>query len=217
MSELLIAEELYNKSKCRSGYKGFYQLYIKRFIDLLLSIIVLPLALLIMLPIVIAVKVNDGGPVFFRSKRLGVGSKEFDMFKFRSMKVGAPDLRNKDGSTYNSDHDDRVTKVGKILRETSLDEIPQLFNIIKGDMSIIGPRAGDVESKDTYAKDEKDKMLVRPGVSGFSQAYYRNSIGVREKRLFDAAYAHNVSFLLDLKIFLHTVKIVILRNNIYTN
>ena len=100
---------------------------------------------------------------------------------------------------YNSVHDERVTKVGKLLRETSLDEIPQLFNIIKGEMSIIGPRAGDVESKDTYADDEKDKLLVRPGVSGYSQAYYRNSIGVREKRLFDAAYAHNVSFILDGK------------------
>lgn len=217
MSELSVAEELYNKSKNRTGYKGFYQLYIKRLIDLLLSLIVLPLALLLMIPLAIAVKVSDGGPIIYKSKRLGIGFKEFDMFKFRSMKVNAPDIRNADGSTYNSDHDDRVTKVGKLLRETSLDEIPQLFNIIRGDMSIIGPRAGDVESRDTYAEDEKDKLLVRPGVSGFSQAYYRNSIGVREKRLFDAAYAHNVSFILDLKILLHTAITVIRRKDIYTN
>ena len=217
MSALSTAEELYNQSKHRTGYKGVYQLYIKRVIDLTLSIIFLPLTLLLMFPIAIAVKAADGGPVFYRSKRLGTNFREFDMLKFRSMKVNAPDIRNADGSTYNSGHDERVTKVGKMLRETSLDEIPQLFNIMKGDMSIIGPRAGDVESKDTYADDEKDKLLVRPGVSGFSQAYYRNSIGVREKRLFDAAYAHNVSFLLDLRILLHTAGTVLRRKDIYSN
>lgn len=217
MSELSTAEELYNKSKHRTGYKGIYQLYIKRLIDVTLSIVVLPIALLLMIPIAVAVKVTDGGPILYKSKRLGIGFKEFKMLKFRSMKVNAPDIRNADGSTYNSKHDERVTKVGKLLRETSLDEIPQLFNIIKGDMSIIGPRAGDVESKDTYADDEKDKLLIRPGVSGYSQAYYRNSIGVREKRLFDAAYAHNVSFVLDVKILLHTAVTVILRKDIYSN
>ena len=217
MSERSTAEEMYREAKDRTGYNGVYQKYVKRAIDIALSVVVLPLALLLMLPIAIAVKAADGGPVFYRSKRLGIGFREFDMLKFRSMKVNAPDLRNADGSTYNSSHDDRVTKVGKFLRETSLDEIPQLFNILIGDMSIIGPRAGDVESKDTYADDEKDKMLVRPGVSGFSQAYYRNSIGVREKRLFDAAYAHNVSFALDVRILAHTALSVILRKDIYTN
>ncbi len=217
MTDVRKAEEIYIRSKQGIGYKSIYQLYIKRIIDLILSIIVLPPTLIMMLPIAIAVKICDGGPVFYCSKRLGVGFKEFDMYKFRSMQVGAPDIRNKDGSTYNTEHDDRVTVVGKFLRETSLDEIPQLFNIIKGDMSIIGPRAGDVESKDTYKEDEIDKLLVRPGVSGYSQAYYRNSIGVREKRLFDAAYAHNVSFILDVKIFAHTVLAVIMRKGIYTN
>ena len=217
MSELNKAEKMYNESKNRTGYNSVYQLYIKRTIDVVLSIIVLPVAVILMLLIAIAIKVNDGGSVIYRSKRLGKGFREFNMLKFRSMKEDAPDIRNEDGSTYNSDHDDRVTKVGKILRETSLDEIPQLFNIIKGDMSIIGPRAGDVESKDTYKEDEKDKMLVRPGVTGFSQAYYRNSIGVREKRLFDAAYAHNVSFIEDIKIFIHTALSVIARKDIYTN
>ena len=215
--EISAAEELYNRSKHRTGYKGIYQVYIKRIIDLVLSILILPLVLLLMVPIAIAVKSSDGGPVFYSSRRLGIGFKEFDMLKFRSMKVGAPDIRNADGSTFNSRDDERVTKVGKFLRETSLDEIPQIFNIIKGDMSIIGPRAGDVESKDTYLDDEKDKLLIKPGVSGYSQAYYRNSIGVREKRLFDAAYAHNVSFVLDVKILLHTAVAVILRKDIYSN
>ena len=215
--EISKAEELYNRSKSRTGYKGIYQLQVKRMIDLILSILILPFALMIMIPIAIAVKLSDGGPIIYRSKRLGIGFKVFDMFKFRSMKVGAPDIRNADGITFNAEDDERVTKVGRFLRETSLDEIPQLFNIIKGDMSIIGPRAGDVESKDTYLDDEKDKLLIKPGVSGFSQAYYRNSIGVREKRLLDAAYAHNVSFWLDIRIFIHTVLIVLRRKNIYTN
>lgn len=215
--EISEAEKLYNRSKHRSGFKGIYQVRIKRIIDLILSFFILPFALILMIPIAITIKISDGDPIIYRSKRLGIGFKEFDMFKFRSMRVGAPDIRNADGSTFNAKDDKRVTKVGKFLRETSLDEIPQLFNIIKGDMSIIGPRAGDVESKDTYLDDEKDKLLIKPGVSGFSQAYYRNSIGVREKRLLDAAYAHNVSFWLDIRIFIHTVLIVLRRKNIYTN
>ena len=217
MDQLSIAEALYESSKMHDGYKGFYQKTVKRVIDLVLSIIVLPVALLLMLPIAIAVKAEDGGPVLYRSKRLGIGFNQFDMLKFRSMKVGAPDIRNADGSTYNSDHDERVTKVGKFLRETSLDEIPQLFNIIKGDMSIIGPRAGDAESKDTYANDERDKLLVRPGVTGYSQAYFRNSLDVRSKRLYDAYYAHRVSFALDLRVFCKTVLTVLKHENIYTN
>ena len=128
--EISAAEELYNRSKHRTGYKGIYQVYIKRIIDLVLSILILPFVLLLMVPIAIAVKSSDGGPVIYRSKRLGIGFREFDMLKFRSMKVGAPDIRNADGSTFNSRDDERVTKVGKFLRETSLDEIPQLFNIM---------------------------------------------------------------------------------------
>ena len=131
------------------------------------------------------------------------------MLKFRSMRVNAPDLRNDDGSTFNSDKDPRVTKVGHFLRETSIDELPQIFNILKGDMSIIGPRPGDVESKDTYSEDEKDKLLIRPGITGYT--------GVREKRLYDAWYAHNVSLFLDIKIFFKTISTVVKRENIYTN
>lgn len=110
-----------------------------------------------------------------------------------------------------------MTKIGRILRETSIDEIPQVFNVLKGDMSIIGPRAGDVESKDTYGSDEKDKLLIRPGITGYTQAYYRNNLGVREKRLYDAWYAHNVSALLDVKIFFKTILTVLKRENLYTN
>lgn len=211
-------EALYENSKDKKNYKGFYQMVLKRFIDILICLMILPFViLLITIPIAIAIKIEDGGPVFYKSRRLGRDFKEFDMLKFRSMKVNAPDLRNDDGSTYNSQNDSRVTRVGHFIRETSLDELPQCFNVLFGHMSLIGPRAGDVESKDTYEDDEKDKLLVRPGISGYTQAYYRNNLGVREKRLYDAWYAHNVSLWLDIKVFFKTIATVLKRENVYTN
>ncbi len=210
-------KELYEDSKNKIGYKSFYQLGIKRAIDVLACLIALPFVMVILIPVSIAIKIEDGGPLFYHSGRIGVGFKEFGMLKFRSMKVNAPDLRNDDGSTFNSKRDPRVTKVGHFLRETSIDEIPQVFNILKGDMSIIGPRPGDIESKDTYKEDEKDKLLIRPGITGYTQAYFRNNLGVRDKRLYDAWYAHNVSFFLDVKIFFKSIVTVLKKENVYTN
>lgn len=209
--------ELYESSKNKKNYKGFYQIVLKRLIDILLCIIILPVVLLITIPIAIAIKIEDGGPIFYKSRRIGKGFKEFNMLKFRSMKVNAPDIRNDDGSTYNSQNDSRVTRIGRFIRETSLDELPQFFNVLLGHMSLIGPRAGDVESKDTYEEDEKDKLLVRPGISGYTQAYYRNNLGVREKRLYDAWYAHNVTIWLDIKIIFKTIATVLKKENVYTN
>lgn len=217
MKKSCTPENLYQDSKHKKCYKGIYQLVIKRVFDIVGCLIALPFVLLVLIPVAIAIKIEDQGSVFYKSKRLGVNFKEFGMFKFRSMKENAPDLRNEDGSTFNSDKDSRVTKVGHFLRETSIDEIPQIFNVLKGDMSIVGPRPGDVESKETYATDEKDKLLIRPGITGYTQAYYRNNLGVREKRLYDAWYAHNVSFWLDIKIFFKTIKTVLKKENIYTN
>ena len=215
--EVKKAEAAYQKSRNKRGYKAIYQLGIKRAIDIVACVIALPFVLIILIPVAIAIKVEDGGPLFYHSMRIGKGFKEFGMLKFRSMKVNAPDLRNEDGSTFNSKTDPRVTKIGHFLRETSLDEIPQVFNVLAGQMSIIGPRAGDVESKDTYEEDEKDKLLIRPGITGYTQAYYRNGLGVREKRLYDAWYAHSVSFGLDVKIFFRTIKTVLTHENVYTN
>lgn len=215
--EMMKAENAYLNSKDKKGYKSFYQLVVKRAIDIIACLVALPFVMLILIPVAIAIKIEDRGPLFYSSKRIGKGFKEFGMLKFRSMKVNAPDLRNDDGSTYNSKSDPRVTKIGHFLRETSLDEIPQVFNVLAGQMSIIGPRAGDVESKDTYEEDEKDKLLIRPGITGYTQAYYRNGLGVREKRLYDAWYAHSVSFWLDVKVFFRTIKTVLTHENIYTN
>lgn len=210
-------EQLYMASKSMKKYRGIYQLWFKRFLDIIFCLLALPIVFLVLIPVSIAIKIEDQGPIFYRSARLGVGFKEFEMLKFRSMKVNAPDLRNNDGSTFNSEKDSRVTKVGHFIRETSIDEIPQIFNILRGDMSIIGPRPGDVESKNTYAEDEKDKLLIRPGITGYTQAYYRNSLGVRDKRLYDAWYAHNVSLILDVKIFFKSICTVLKRENVYTN
>ncbi len=217
VDELKKAEEAYQNSVTKTGYKGVYQLGIKRVIDISACLVAMPFVLLVMIPVGIAIKAEDGGPLFYRSMRIGKDFKEFGMLKFRSMKVNAPDLRNEDGSTFNSKSDPRVTKIGHFMRETSLDEIPQVFNVLAGQMSIIGPRAGDVESKDTYEEDEKDKLLIRPGITGYTQAYYRNGLGVREKRLYDAWYAHSVSFPLDVKIFFRTIKTVLTHENVYTN
>ena len=216
-SELSKAEKAYKKCKKYKGYNGFYQLIIKRIFDIATCIIALPLVMLVMIPVAVAIKLEDGGPIFYRSMRIGKGFKEFGMLKFRSMKVNAPDLRNSDGSTFNSKTDPRVTKIGHFMRETSIDELPQIFNVLMGQMSIIGPRAGDVESKETYEEDEKDKLLIRPGITGYTQAYYRNALGVREKRLYDAWYAHRVSFGLDVLILFKTIKTVLFHENIYTN
>ena len=211
------AEKMLNETRHKKNYNGFYQNVFKRFVDILFCIIVIPFVLLITIPIGIIIKIEDRGPIFYSSKRLGKNFKEFGMLKFRSMKVNAPDLRNEDGSTFNSENDPRVTKIGRWLRESSIDELPQIFNVFLGHMSLLGPRAGDVESKDTYEDDEKDKLLVRPGNSGYTQAYYRNGLGVREKRLSDGWYAHNVSLLLDIKVFFKTIVTVLKHDNVYTN
>ena len=215
--DLTKIERAYEKCKHQKNYNGFYQLGVKRVIDILVCLIAFPILFIVMIPVGIAIKLEDRGPVFYRSMRLGKDFKEFGMLKFRSMKVNAPDFRNEDGSTYNSKNDPRVTRIGKFIRETSIDELPQIFNVLAGQMSIVGPRAGDVESKDTYQDDEKDKLLIRPGITGYTQAYYRNNLGVREKRLYDAWYAHRVSFMLDLIILLKTVKTVLFHENVYTN
>ncbi len=197
--------------------KHFLYRFIKRTFDLLCCIIALPFFLLLLLVIAVAIKADDGGPVFYKAERIGRNSKKLLMYKFRSMKVNAPDLLNVDGSTYNAADDPRVTRVGRFLRVTSLDETAQLLNVLKGDMSLIGPRASEWTALPTYRPDEMDKMKVRPGITGYTQAYYRNSISVREKRLKDAWYANHASLWLDTKIFFKTFQTVLSRKNVYTN
>ncbi|WP_341785913.1 sugar transferase [Sporosarcina pasteurii] len=177
----------------------------------------MPFFLLLLIPISIAIKIEDRGPIFYGGTRVGKDGKEFIMYKFRSMTVNAPDIRNEDGSTYNSSIDTRVTRVGRILRETSIDEVPQIINMLKGDMSLIGPRPGLPDLLSSYSQDEISKLRVRPGITGYTQAYYRNDITNREKRLKDAWYANNVSLWLDVKILFMTILTVLKRKGLYTN
>lgn len=192
-------------------------LFVKRAADVLICVIALPFWSILYVIFAILIKMDDGGPVFYKAERIGKGCKKIHMLKFRSMKVNAENILNADGSTYNAADDPRVTKIGKFLRETSLDETPQILNVIKGDMSIIGPRASGWDALSTYKDDEMDKMKVRPGITGYTQAYFRNSISVREKRLKDAWYANHISFLLDIRIFFKTIQTVLKHNNLYTN
>lgn len=194
-----------------------YKRYIKRMLDILFSCLGIVALSPVMLCIALAVYLYDFGSVFYIAPRIGYKSRPFNMVKFRTMKMNAPDYRNADGSTFNSRNDNRVTPVGKILRATSLDELGQLFNIVKGDMSIIGPRASVWNALDTYLPDELEKMSVRPGLTGYTQAYFRNSLTLREKRLKDVEYARNVSFWGDVRIFCKTIQMVLSRKNLYTN
>ena len=194
-----------------------YEKYFKRIFDLVVAIFILPIFILIYILVGILIKIEDGGKILFKGQRLGKNLKIYNIYKFRSMKENAEDLRNKDGSTYNSEHDERVTKVGKILRKTSIDEIPQILNVIKGDMSIIGPRPSPTGNIDKYPKEYLEKFKVRPGITGYNQAYFRNNISIEEKQKNDLYYVRNISFKLDLKIILRTIKTVIKKENIYTN
>jgi lipopolysaccharide/colanic/teichoic acid biosynthesis glycosyltransferase len=192
----------------------------KRLIDLVISIIGLPFFGIIFIIFAPIIKLTDNGPVFYNAERLGWKGKVYKMYKFRSMRVNAPDIRNADGSTYNGDDDPRVTKIGRIMRKTSVDETPQILNVLKGDMSIIGPRPFVTTHYEGYDKlDEKRKkrLEVRPGITGYSQAYYRNSIGQQEKIDNDCYYVDHVSLGLDVKIFFQTIRSVIKRENIYVD
>lgn len=192
-----------------------YTKFIKRLFDFIISIILFPFFLILFSIVGIAIKLEDGGPIFYKGERLGKDGKAFKMIKFRSMKINAPDWRLEDGSTFNSEDDPRQTNVGKILRKTSIDEVPQLINIIKGEMSFIGPRPDPTDWLEKYSERDKCLLKVLPGITGYNQAYYRNSSDGREKTINDVYYAENISFIMDCKIILATIISVLKRENIY--
>ncbi len=195
-----------------------YKKYIKRFLDISGSIVLLPIMGVCFLCVSPFIYLEDKGSILYKAKRRGVNGKIFTMYKFRTMKMNAPDIRNADNSTYNAPDDPRITKVGKILRKSSIDEIPQIINVLKGDMSFIGPRPVTIEKPlEEYDKKRKVRLTVRPGVTGYTQAYYRNSISQEEKLKLDAIYAQKVSFILDVKIFIKTIITVVAQKNIYGN
>lgn len=194
-----------------------YKKTFKFIIDFILSILVSPFILIVFLLVSPFIYLEDKGSVFYNAKRLGKNGKPFKMYKFRTMIMNAPDIRLEDGSTYNSDDDPRLTKMGKFLRKTSIDELPQILNVLKGDMSFIGPRPDPLDWLDKYTEDEKIFLSVKPGISGYNQAYFRNSTDGREKIINDVYYARNISFWLDCKIFFKTIKTILFRKNLYVD
>jgi lipopolysaccharide/colanic/teichoic acid biosynthesis glycosyltransferase len=202
---------LTRKAKKMSWEKRMYKHFFKRVFDLIFSIIALPFLIAIVIVFGPIIFFQDKGPIFYNAPRLGKNGKAFKMYKFRSMIMNAPDIRLSDGSTFNGEYDVRVTKIGKILRKSSLDEIPQILNVIAGQMSLIGPRPDPLDWIQRYPENIKIFLSVRPGITGYSQAYFRNFADGEEKMKNDAYYAINYSFLLDIKILLKTVIIVLKR------
>ena len=187
-------------------YKNFF----KRFFDIIFALILTPAVLLVVVFTAPFIFFSDKGSIFYIAKRRGKNGKVFGMLKLRTMKTNAPEIRNSDGSVYTGKNDPRVTRVGKVLRRFSIDELPQILNVLKGDMSFIGPRphlaTSDYESLDDR---RKLRLTVRPGITGYSQAYYRNSVDMNTKIEHDCYYAENVSLALDLKIIFKTVGTVL--------
>jgi lipopolysaccharide/colanic/teichoic acid biosynthesis glycosyltransferase len=192
--------------------------FFKRFFDILISLIALPFVLLVILIFAPIIYFTDRGPVFYNAERIGKNGKVFKMLKLRSMKVNSPNLKNADGSTYNGKDDPRVTKFGRFMRKTSIDEFPQFLNVLKGDMSFIGPRAHlttNYKGYDLLDEPHKKRLAVRPGITGYSQAYFRNAATSQQKMENDVYYAENISFWLDVKIVFKTIFSVLKRENIY--
>lgn len=194
-----------------------YKKCIKRMLDLMIGIIALPFFAIVFIVFAPIIHFTDGGPVFYNAERIGRNGKLFKMYKFRSMYVNAPDIRNPDGSTYNSKDDARVTKIGRIMRATSIDEIPQVINILNGTMSLIGPRPDPPDDMLIYTEKEREKLKVKPGLTGYNQAYYRNAINQKDKFANDLFYANNISFRLDMRIFFRTIVTVISRKNVFND
>ncbi len=196
-----------------------YEKFFKRFIDVLIGLAALPFVAIVVVFCAPFIFLTDKGPIFYNANRAGKGYKPFKMFKLRSMYVNVPDIKNADGSTFNSDDDPRVTSIGRFMRKTSLDEFPQFLNVLIGDMSFIGPRPKLYQGDEIYRSfnnEYKKSFEVKPGITGYAQAFFRNSITQDEKFHWDAYYAENLSFMMDVKIILHTIYSVIARKNINT-
>lgn len=181
--------------------------YIKRIVDILFASILLLLVAIPMLIVAVAIKIEDGGPVIYKSKRMGKNCKPFNTYKFRSMKTNRKELDCK------LKHNDMVTKVGKFIRKTSLDELPQLYNILKGEMSFIGPRPWIPEYYEWFTDEQKRRSEVTPGVSGLAQVKGRNGINIFKKIEYDLQYVDNMSLWLDIKLVFETVVQVFKKTN----
>lgn len=183
---------------------------VKRILDFLAALVLIILTSPIMLVAAVSIKIEDfKDPVLFKQKRPGKDEKIFEIYKFRTMKVQTKDEEGNPLADF-----ERLTKVGRILRKTSIDELPQFFNVLKGEMSFIGPRPLLVQYLPHYTKEQHRRHLVRPGISGWAQVNGRNTIGWEEKFELDVWYVEHISLKLDLKIVWMTIKKIIGRKDI---
>ena len=181
----------------------------KRIMDLIICLPVAIVALPFLLLTPLAIKLEDGGPVFYKQKRVSLGGREFEILKFRSMIVDAEKNGNRSGATSN---DPRITKVGKFIRATRIDELPQLLNIIRGDMSLVGPRPERVENMSEFAETLPEfdfRTKVKGGLTGFAQIYGKYNTSPYDKLRLDMMYIENYSFILDIKLILMTIRIML--------
>ncbi len=194
-----------------------YRNIVKNIIDKIISIISLIILSPIILIITILIKISSDGPVFFLQDRLGYKGNTFKIIKFRTMVVGAEHIG--EGLKVSSDNDSRITKIGHLLRATSLDELPQLINILNGTMSIVGPRPPvtyyPYNGYENYPEWAKRRFDVKPGITGLAQVKVRNSVVWDERIKIDIQYVNNISFINDLKIIFLTFYRVIRRKDIY--
>ena len=181
---------------------------LKRTMDIVVSLIVILVIWPIMLIVAIAIKLEDNGPIIYSQTRLTQYEKEFKIYKFRSMRVDA----EKNGKAqFAKENDDRITKVGKVIRSLRFDELPQVINILKGDMSLVGPRPERPEiAKGIYEKfpEFRYRLKVKAGLTGYAQVYGKYNTSLRDKLLLDLLYIENYSILTDIKLILMTVKII---------
>lgn len=193
----------------KHNYTGIYNRYIKRFFDFVISLVSLVVLIPIFAVISLAIKLESKGPVIFKQQRIGKDGKVFNIYKFRSMCVGA---ENTGSGVYSGKGDARVTKVGKFIRATSIDELPQLVNIIKGDMSFVGPRPPLTYHPwpiDEYSDEQLKMFLVRPGITGWAQVNGRKGVEWHKRIELNVWYVNNVSILLDCAIMIKTVAKVV--------
>ena len=188
--------------------RGIYERFIKRALDMILSGVAIIVLSPILLIVAILVKTKLGSPVIFKQERPGLNEKIFKMYKFRSM----TDAKDENGELLPDE--ERLTSFGKKLRSTSLDELPELFNIFKGDMSIVGPRPLLVQYLNRYNQEQRKRHLTRPGITGLAQVEGRNSLSWQDKFQFDISYVNDITFLLDVKIVLKTIKVVFKKEGI---
>lgn len=185
-------------------------LFIKRLIDVIFALAGIMVFIPLWLIIAFLIKIDSKGPIFYKHSRVGLGGKEFVCLKFRSMYVGV------DNNKLVSDpKDNRITKVGHFLRSTSLDETPQLINVLLGDMSFVGPRPALPSQVEQFSKLEYDKLLVKPGLTGWTQINGRNSISYKKRMELDCWYAKNWNLLMDFKIIFLTPLVLFKREGIY--